>query len=92
MDDITQQMNAVTLSGNAHKNDADDFSVALFIYFLFVASNSGKEIIVWSEANQESKTRMKQIRLQLMASQPSKRIKVLNHVNFLWRWSLHQEK
>jgi hypothetical protein len=92
MDDITQQMNAVTLLGNANKKDDDDFNARLFKYLLFVASNAGKETIVWFEADQELKTWMTQNRLQLMASQPSERVKVLNHVNFPWTWSLHQEK
>jgi hypothetical protein len=92
MDNITQQMNAVTLLGNANMSDEDDFNAGLFKYLLFVASNAGKETIFWSEADQELKTWMTLNRLQLMASQPSKRVKVLNHVNFSWTWSLHQEK
>lgn len=56
MDDITQQMNAFALSsGVVNKSDNDDFNAGLFKYLLFIASNVGKEIIVWSEADPELK-------------------------------------
>ncbi len=91
MEDITQQMNAVTLLGNTNKSDDNDFNASLFKYLLFIACNAGKETIVLSEANQELKTWMTQNRLQLIASQQSKRVKVFNHVNFSWTWGLHQK-
>jgi hypothetical protein len=60
MDDITQQMNAVALSGNANKSDATgDFNAGLYKYLLFVATNAGTEII-WSEADKDLKAWMKQ--------------------------------
>ena len=92
MDNITQQMNAFTLSsGVVNKSDDDDFNAGLFKYLLFIASNVGKEIIVWSEADPELKKWVTKIRSQLKASQLSEdRIKVLNHVNF--PRSLHEKK
>ena len=102
MDDVTQQMKGVTLSGDANNNDANDFNAGLFQYLLFIASNaSSPEVIDWSEANQELKTWIKQSnRLRLMANpQQSERIKVLDHINFPWttgthqeRWSMHYEE
>ena len=72
MDDITQQMNAFALSsGVVNKNDNDDFNAGLFKYLLFVASNVGKEIIVWSEADPELKKWVTKIRSQLTAGQLS---------------------
>jgi hypothetical protein len=98
MDNITQQMNAVALSDNANKSDANDFNASLFKYLLFVTINAGTENI-WSKANKELKAWMrKQNKLQSMACQTSDRIKVLNHVNFQWRipqevkWNLHYEE
>jgi hypothetical protein len=49
MDDITQQMNAVALSGNIN-NDASNFNASLFKYLLFTAMNTGTKNI-WSEAD-----------------------------------------
>ena len=102
MDNITQQMKGVTLSGDANKNDSNDFNAGLYHYLLFVASNASKpvEVIDWSEADQELKTWINQSnRLQLMADKQSERIKVLNHINFPWttgthqeRWSMHYEE
>jgi hypothetical protein len=99
MNNITQQMNAVALSGNnASKSDAGNFNAGLFKYLLIVAIDTGTENI-WSEANKELKAWMrKQNKLQLMACQTYDRIKVLNHVNFQWRipkevkWNLHYEE
>jgi hypothetical protein len=98
MDDITQQMNAVTLSGNANKSDANDFHAGLFKYLLFIAINTGTENI-WSEADIELKAWMrKQNKLQSTTCQTSNRIKVLNHVKFQWRtpqevkWNLHNKE
>ncbi len=70
MDDVTQQMKGVTLSGDANNNDTNDFNAGLFQYLLFIASNaSSPEVIDWSEANQELKTWIKQSnRLRLMAN------------------------
>lgn len=95
MDDVTQQMKGVTLSGDANNNDANDFNAGLFQYLLFIASNaSSPEVIDWSEANQELKTWIKQSnRLRLMANpQQSERIKVLDHINFPWTTGTHQER
>ena len=95
MDDVTQQMKGVTLSGDANNNDANDFNAGLFHYLLFNASNaSSPEVIDWSEANQELKTWIKQSNmLQLMANpQQSKSIKVLDHINFPWTTGTHQER
>ena len=47
-------MNAVTLSGNANKRDADNFNAGLFKYLLFIVINAGTENI-WSEADKELK-------------------------------------
>jgi hypothetical protein len=98
MDDITQQMNAVPLSGNANKSDAaGNFSAGLYKYLLFVATNAGTEII-WSEADKDLKAWMKQQNQKLQSTQTSDRVKVLNHVNFPWRmpqeakWNMHYEE
>jgi hypothetical protein len=98
MDDITQQMNAVPLSGNAKKSDTINFHASLFKYLLFIAINVGTENI-WSEADKKLKAWMrKQNKLQSIACQTSDRINVLNHVNFQWRipqevkWNLHYEE
>jgi hypothetical protein len=82
MDNITQQMNAVALSGNANKSDAaGNFNAGLYQYLIFVATNAGTEII-WSEADTDLKAWMKQQNQKLQSTQTSDRVKVLNHVNF----------
>jgi hypothetical protein len=94
MDDVTQQMKGVTLSGDANNNDANDFNAGLFQYLLLIASNaSNLEVIDWSEAKKQSN------RLRLQANQHPERIKVLNHIKFPWttgthqeRWSMHYEE
>jgi hypothetical protein len=94
MDNVTQQMKGVTLSGDANNNDTNDFNAGLFQYILLIASNaSNLEVIDWSEAKKQSK------RLQLQANQHPERIKVLDHIKFPWttgtqqeRWSMHYEE
>jgi hypothetical protein len=58
MDDITQQMKSVALSGNANKNDANDFNAGLFKYLLFVSKNAGTKNI-WSDADKDLKAWMR---------------------------------
>jgi len=53
MDNITQQMNAIALSGNSN-NDAGNFNASLFKYLLFVVMNAGPENI-WSGADNKMK-------------------------------------
>jgi hypothetical protein len=73
MDDVTQQMKGVILSGDANNNDTNDFNAGLFQYLLFIANNaSNLKVIDWSEANQELNTWMKQSnRLRLQVGGPA---------------------
>ena len=96
-------MNAVTLTGNANKRDAGNFNANLFEYILFIANKVGMDTI-WSEADGKLKAwRRKQNKLKFQSmtqstTQTSNRIKVLNHVNFLWKtpqqvkWSMQYEE
>ncbi len=58
MDDITQQMKSVALSGNANKSDANDFNTGLFKYLLFVSKNAGTKN-TWSDADKDLKAWMR---------------------------------
>jgi hypothetical protein len=58
MDDITQQMKLVALSGNANMSDANEFNAGLFKYLLFVSKNAGTKNI-WSDADKDLKAWMR---------------------------------
>ncbi len=66
------------------RDAAGNFNASLYKNLLFVATNAGTEII-WSEADQDLKAWMKQQNQKLQSTQTFNRVKVLNHVNFLWR-------
>ncbi len=96
-------MNAVALTDHANKHDAGNFNANLFQYILFIANKADTDTI-WSEANGKLKAWMKKqnkLKFQSMTqstTQTSNRIKVLNHVNFLWKtpqqvkWSMQYEE
>jgi hypothetical protein len=87
IDDITQQINAVTLSGNANKSDAGNFTVGLFMYLLFIATNgctddirskADKDLKAW--IMEQNTMRQSLPHLSPTDMQLHERIKVLDHI------------
>jgi hypothetical protein len=99
MDDIIkQQINAVTLTGNANKSAASNFNASLFKYLLFVAMNSctedirsktDKDLKAW--IMEQDKMHQSLPHLDPTDMQLHEQIKVLDHIKFLWKDS-HQDK